>query len=159
MIAISNLNTYNFIFIMLGLLLHWRPKRFLAAVVKFGPGDVRCPDPVSVLWRHSRHSDRAKNGAGDDGFRSNHPCLRQYVDPASLSAGDGDLFRRYWASSFRQVAESGCSKLPTSCRPRTISKVHLGWAVQVYNAAEALPNLINPFLDVAAPRRFEFARA
>ena len=24
-------------------------------------------------------------------------------------------------------------------------KVHLGWAVQIYNAAEALPNLINPF--------------
>jgi short-chain fatty acids transporter len=24
-------------------------------------------------------------------------------------------------------------------------KVHLGWPVQVYNAAEALPNLINPF--------------
>jgi short-chain fatty acids transporter len=23
--------------------------------------------------------------------------------------------------------------------------VHLGWAVQVYNAAEALPNLVNPF--------------
>jgi short-chain fatty acids transporter len=24
-------------------------------------------------------------------------------------------------------------------------KVHLGWTVQIYNAAEALPNLINPF--------------
>jgi short-chain fatty acids transporter len=24
-------------------------------------------------------------------------------------------------------------------------RVHLGWAVQTYNAAEALPNLINPF--------------
>ena len=24
-------------------------------------------------------------------------------------------------------------------------KVHLGWVVQTYNAAEALPNLINPF--------------
>ena len=24
-------------------------------------------------------------------------------------------------------------------------KVHLGWAVQIYNACEALPNLINPF--------------
>jgi short-chain fatty acids transporter len=23
--------------------------------------------------------------------------------------------------------------------------VHLGWTVQIYNAAEALPNLINPF--------------
>jgi short-chain fatty acids transporter len=22
---------------------------------------------------------------------------------------------------------------------------HMGWAVQIYNAAEALPNLINPF--------------
>ena len=26
-VAISNLNTYNFLFLMLGLLLHWRPKR------------------------------------------------------------------------------------------------------------------------------------
>ncbi|CAH1657247.1 hypothetical protein CHELA40_60009 [Chelatococcus asaccharovorans] len=24
-------------------------------------------------------------------------------------------------------------------------KAHLGWTVQIYNAAEALPNLINPF--------------
>ena len=24
-------------------------------------------------------------------------------------------------------------------------RVHLGWAVQVYNTAEAIPNLINPF--------------
>ncbi|MNR47253.1 Short-chain fatty acids transporter [compost metagenome] len=24
-------------------------------------------------------------------------------------------------------------------------KVNLGWSVQIYNAAEALPNLINPF--------------
>src|SRR5258707_13747370 len=37
MIAISSLNTYNFMFIMIGLLLHWRPKRFLTAVVKSVP--------------------------------------------------------------------------------------------------------------------------
>ena len=36
-LAISNLNTYNFIFVMAGLLLHWRPKRFLAAVTKAVP--------------------------------------------------------------------------------------------------------------------------
>ena len=28
-------------------------------------------------------------------------------------------------------------------------RVHLGWVVQIYNVAEALPNLINPFLDAA----------
>src|SRR5580704_18817696 len=36
-LAISNLNTYNFLFVMAGMLLHWRPKRFLAAVVKSVP--------------------------------------------------------------------------------------------------------------------------
>ena len=36
-LAISNLNTYNFLFIMAGLLLHWRPKRFLNAVAKSVP--------------------------------------------------------------------------------------------------------------------------
>ncbi|WP_206664599.1 TIGR00366 family protein [Dankookia rubra] len=40
MIAISNLNTCNFIFLMLGLLLHWTPKRLLAAVAKAVPATV-----------------------------------------------------------------------------------------------------------------------
>ncbi len=26
-----------------------------------------------------------------------------------------------------------------------LHQVHLGWVVQIYNAAEALPNLVNPF--------------
>jgi short-chain fatty acids transporter len=33
----------------------------------------------------------------------------------------------------------------TCKRPSERLKVHLGWAVQAYNAAGALPNLINPF--------------
>ena len=36
-IAISNLNTYNLLFLTLGMLLHWRPKRFLIAVAKAVP--------------------------------------------------------------------------------------------------------------------------
>src|SRR5262249_11046025 len=36
-IAISNLNTYNLLFLMLGALLHWRPRRFLNAVAKAVP--------------------------------------------------------------------------------------------------------------------------
>src|SRR4029077_5265378 len=35
--AISSLNTYNFIFLMLGLLLHWRPRSFLDAVARAVP--------------------------------------------------------------------------------------------------------------------------
>jgi short-chain fatty acids transporter len=36
-IAISNLNTYNLLFLMLGALLHWRPRNFLNAVAKAVP--------------------------------------------------------------------------------------------------------------------------
>ena len=36
-LAISNLNTYNFLLLMLGLLLHWRPKSFLNAATKAVP--------------------------------------------------------------------------------------------------------------------------
>lgn len=37
MVAISNLNTYNFLFLMAGLVLHWRPKRFLNALARSVP--------------------------------------------------------------------------------------------------------------------------
>ena len=36
-LAISNLNTYNLMFLMLGALLHWRPRNFLNAVAKAVP--------------------------------------------------------------------------------------------------------------------------
>jgi short-chain fatty acids transporter len=34
---------------------------------------------------------------------------------------------------------------PYVLRAAITNHVHLGWVVQVYNASEALPNLINPF--------------
>src|SRR5690606_15704118 len=37
MAAIANLNTYNFLFLSLGLLLHWRPRSFLDAVARAVP--------------------------------------------------------------------------------------------------------------------------
>jgi len=35
--------------------------------------------------------------------------------------------------------------VPTYMQAANLHQVHLGWVVQIYNAAEALPNLINPF--------------
>jgi len=34
---------------------------------------------------------------------------------------------------------------PAVLQAAKIDHVHLGWVVQIYNASEALPNLINPF--------------
>jgi short-chain fatty acids transporter len=34
---------------------------------------------------------------------------------------------------------------PYVLQAATLHHVHLGWVVQIYNAAEALPNFVNPF--------------
>src|SRR5262249_27870396 len=67
MIAISNLNTYNFMFIMLGLLLHWRPKRFLAAVIKSVPATSGVLIQFPFYGAIAAILTQAKNGAGVTG--------------------------------------------------------------------------------------------
>src|ERR1700751_1545907 len=64
MIAISNLNTYNFMFIMAGLLLHWRPKRFLAAVVNAVPATSGVLIQFPFYGAIAAILTQAKNGAG-----------------------------------------------------------------------------------------------
>ena len=64
MIAISNLNTYNFMFIMLGLLLHWRPKRFLGAVRKSVPATSGVLIQFPFYGAIAAILTQAKNGAG-----------------------------------------------------------------------------------------------
>jgi short-chain fatty acids transporter len=64
MIAISNLNTYNFLFIMLGLLLHWRPKKFLNAVTKSVPATAGVLIQFPFYGAIAAILTTAKNGAG-----------------------------------------------------------------------------------------------
>ncbi len=55
---ISSLNTYNFVFIILGLLLHWRPRSFLNAVIEIDAGGWRHSRAVSALWVYRHDPDR-----------------------------------------------------------------------------------------------------
>ena len=64
MIAISNLNTYNFIFIMAGLLLHWRPKRFLVSVAKSVPATGGVLIQFPFYGAIAAMLTQAKNAAG-----------------------------------------------------------------------------------------------
>jgi short-chain fatty acids transporter len=41
-VAIADLNTYNLLFLSLGLLLHWRPRSFLDAVAQAVPALPAC---------------------------------------------------------------------------------------------------------------------
>ena len=143
-VAISNLNTYNFLFLMAGLLLHWRPKRFLNAVAK------SVPATTGVLIQfpfYAAISYILTTAANPTGATLSHVIADAFV---SLNTHDSfPLAMGVYSAVLGFFIPSGGGKwlleAPYVMQAANELQVHLGWAVQVYNAAEALPNLINPF--------------
>jgi short-chain fatty acids transporter len=114
MIAISNLNTCNFLFIMAGLLLHWRPKQFLKAVTKAVPATSGVLIQFLFYGAIATIMTNAENGAG--------VSLSEQIAHAFVNLSTQHLFpvvigvysiRRSWDSSFRRAAANGCWKRPT----------------------------------------------
>src|SRR5215475_5586107 len=144
MIAISNLDTYNFMFIMLGLLLHWRPKRFLAAVIKSVPATSGVLIQFPFYGAIAAILTQAKNGAGvtvsDQITHAFVAMSTQHLYPLVIGIYSAILGFFIPSGGGKWLLEA-----PYVMQAANDLKVHLGWAVQVYNAAEALPNLINPF--------------
>ncbi len=144
MVAISNLNTYNFIFLILGLLLHWRPKRFLVALGKSVPATAGILIQYPFYAAIALILTGAKNAAG--------VSLADVISHAFVSLntqGSFPITMGLYSALLGFFVPSGGGKwlleAPYVMQAANELKVHLGWAVQVYNAAEALPNLINPF--------------
>ena len=145
MIAISNLNTYNFLFIMLGLLLHWRPKRFSWRSRKSVPatGGVLIQFPfygaiAAILTTGEEQRRAAVSDQIADAFVSHVDAATAY--PLVIGVYSAVLGFFIPSGGGKWLLEA-----PYVMQAANDLKVHLGWAVQVYNAAEALPNLINPF--------------
>ncbi|HEY1329479.1 MAG TPA: TIGR00366 family protein [Casimicrobiaceae bacterium] len=144
MIAISNLNTYNFIFIMLGLLLHWRPKRFLVSVAKSVPATAGVLIQFPFYGAIAAILTQAKNAAGltvsDQIAHAFVNISTQHLYPLVIGVYSAILGFFIPSGGGKWLLEA-----PYVMQAANDLQVHLGWAVQVYNAAEALPNLINPF--------------
>jgi short-chain fatty acids transporter len=143
-LAISNLNTYNFLFVMAGLLLHWRPKRFLVAVAKSVPATAGVLIQFPLYGAIAAILTQAKNSAG--------VTVSDQISHAFVSMSTQHLYPLViglYSAILGFFVPSGGGKwlleAPYVMQAANDLKVHLGWAVQVYNAAEALPNLINPF--------------
>ena len=144
MVAISNLNTYNFIFLMAGLLLHWRPKRFLIAVTNSVPATAGVLLQFPFYGAIAAILTQARNSAG--------LTLSDQIAHFFVSVSTQHLFPvviGVYSAILGFFIPSGGGKwlleAPYVMQAANELQVHLGWAVQVYNAAEALPNLINPF--------------
>lgn len=142
--AIANLNTYNLLFLTLGLLLHWRPRSFLDAVSR------AVPSTAGVLIQFPLYGGIAAlltKATGADGQTLAHHLSNLFVHVASTDSFPA-VMGAYSAVLGFFVPSGGGKWLveaPYVMQAANDLHVHLGWAVQVYNAAEALPNLINPF--------------
>ncbi|AMM25980.1 short-chain fatty acid transporter [Variovorax sp. PAMC 28711] len=144
LIAISSLNTYNLLFLMLGLLLHWRPRSFLDAVSRAVPATSGVIIQFPLYGAIAAMLTAAK---GDGGITLSDRIAHVFV---SISTVDSfAVVMGAYSAVLGFFIPSGGGKwiieAPYVMQAANDLKVHLGWAVQVYNAAEALPNLINPF--------------
>lgn len=142
--AISNLNTYNFLFLMLGLLLCWRPRVFLDAVSR------GVPSVSGVLVQFPFYGGIAAiitAALGSDGQSIAHHLATFFTQAATRESFP--VVMGIYSAVLGFFVPSGGGKwiieAPYVMQAANELQVHLGWAVQVYNAAEALPNLINPF--------------
>jgi len=142
--AISGLNTYNLIFIMLGALLHWRPRSFLDAVSR------SVPATSGILIQFPLYGSIAAimtTVHGSDGFTLAHHISSFFTRIASHDSYA--ILMGLYSAILGFFVPSGGGKwiieAPYVMQVANDLHYHLGWAVQIYNAAEALPNLINPF--------------
>jgi short-chain fatty acids transporter len=137
-LAALDLNTYNFLFIMLGMLLHWTPRAFIKAVT------ASVPATAGVLIQFPFY-------AGIFGLMTKSPIsaeLSRFFVRVSTH-GSYPVMVSVYSMVLGFFVPSGGGKwlieAPYVLDAANQLHVNLGWVVQIYNAAEALPNLINPF--------------
>jgi short-chain fatty acids transporter len=142
--AISNLNTYNFAFVIAGLVLQWRPRRFIDAVGRAVPSVAGVLVQFPFIGSIAAILTVAKNPSG--------VSLADLLSRAFTGIADHATFAPIiglYSAVMGLFVPSGGGKwiieAPYVMQAANALHYHLGWTVQIYNAAEALPNLINPF--------------
>jgi short-chain fatty acids transporter len=137
-LAALDLPIYNLIFITVGMILHWRPKRFLKAVAQAVPatGGVLIQFPFyAVIF--GMIVGTALNGWLTDLF---YKVTTQGTYPILVALYSAVLGVFIPSGGSKWVVEA-----PYVLQAANMHHVNLGWVTQIYNAAEALPNLLNPF--------------
>lgn len=142
-LAISNLNTYNFIFIMLGLLLQWRPRLFLNAIARGVPsvGGVLVQFPL-----YGAIGAMLTGVSNESGETLAHLVTEFFTritsrDTFAVVVG---IYSAVLGTVLPSAGGKWLLEAPYVLQLANDLKYNLGWAVQIYNAAETLPNLINP---------------
>jgi len=137
-LAALDLNTYNLLFLMAGLLLHWRPRSFVRAV------NESVPTVAGVLIQFPFYG-----GIFGIITMSAMAAKLAHAFVSLSSTGSFPVIVSIYSAVLGMFVPSGGSKwvieAPYVLQAAKDLRVNLGWVVQIYNTSEALPNLINPF--------------
>lgn len=136
--VLIDLNHYIFAFLIVGLLLHWRPRHFVKAV------SDSIPSVAGVLIQYPLYAGIVKM-LTESGLAT---TLAHFFVTVSTKHTFPPLVGVYSAFLGLFIPSAGGKWLieaPYLLEAAKSLQVHLGWVVQTYNATEALANLIHPF--------------
>jgi short-chain fatty acids transporter len=136
--VLLQLNHYVFLFLMVGLLLHWRPKSFVQAI-------AASVTPVGgVLIQYPMYAGivRMLTESGLATQMSNFfvSVSTEHTFPVMVG-----IYSAFLGLFIPSAGGKWLIEAPYLLEAGKELGVHLGWVVQTYNATEALANLIHPF--------------
>ncbi len=137
-LAAVDLNNYNFAFLIAGMLLHWTPRSYLGAAGR------AVPMTSGVLLQFPLYAGifgvLVGSGLTEVLAKFFVSISTQQTLPLVIGVYSAILGLFLPSGGGKWIVEA-----PYVLDAANQLKVSLGWMVQVYNAAEALPNFINPF--------------
>jgi short-chain fatty acids transporter len=136
--VLLQLNHYIFLFLMVGLLLHWRPRSFVQAI-------AASVTPVGgVLIQYPMYAGiveiLTKSGLAEKLAQFFVAISNEHTFPVLVGIYSAFLGLFIPSAGGKWIIEA-----PYLLEAANRLEVHLGWVVQTYNATEALANLIHPF--------------
>ncbi|MCX5495821.1 TIGR00366 family protein [Kaistia dalseonensis] len=142
---LSGLETYNFVFLLFGILLHWRPSNLAQAFAK------AVPSVSGVLLQFPFYAGIAailtvpRNAAGhtlSDSIAS--LFIGASSGPVSFSVVVG-VYSAFLGLFIPSAGGKWIIEAPYVATAANALGAHLGWTVMIYNITETLPNFVNPF--------------
>ena len=133
-----DLNHYVFTFLIVGLLLHWRPRSFVKAIAaSVGPvGGVLIQYPLYAgivkMMTESGLATQLAHFFVTISTRDTFPVMI-------------GIYSAFLGLFIPSAGGKWLIEAPYMLDAAKSLEVHLGWVVQTYNATEALANLIHPF--------------
>jgi short-chain fatty acids transporter len=136
--VVLDLNHYIFLFLIAALLLHWRPRSFVAAV------SASVPSVAGVLVQYPLYAGIVKMMT-ESGLARHLAEFFVTISTAHTFPVLVGIYSAFLGIFIPSAGGKWIVEAPYLLDAATTLRVHLGWVVQTYNATEALANLIHPF--------------